>query len=115
MIGARTLVHPDFRRCANRRHHHIQPAIAIEVADGGTAMPTGRLDGQAGFGREGVEPEPALQYAQVAENGVRLRHRDPWSGLERLHMSPSDEDVFPPVIIEIENGDRKSTRLNSSH
>src|ERR1035438_7280932 len=109
MIGARTLVHPDLRRCANRRHHYIQPAIAIEVADGGAAMPTGRLDCQAGFGCEGVEPEPALQSAQVADDGVRLRHRDPWSGLERLHVSPSDEDILPPVIVEI---DRKSTRLN---
>src|ERR1035441_4673360 len=84
MIGARTLVQPDFRRGANRRHHYIQPAIAIEVAYGGAAMAAGRLDGQAGFGREGVEPDAALQYAQAAENGAWLRDRDPRRGLQRL-------------------------------
>src|ERR1017187_10605701 len=79
-------------------------SVAIQVAHRGAAVPPRRLCRQPRFGGECRE----LHASQIAEYGVRLRHGDARSRVQRLDVPPRDEYVLPAIVVEIENRRRVS-------
>src|SRR3546814_1601723 len=91
-----------------------------------------RGNGYAGASRHGRDPPPFGDAA--ANRGIRLKNgyagaldqlsmrpssRDDFSGRDRQRQSLRQAavigEVFRPEVLFDENGDRKSTRLTSSH
>ena len=95
-------VFPELGGRAQRGHHRIDAAVAIEIGERGAAM---RLhQREARFGGD------VLKYAsRVGEHAVgflvhrRLEHLDPV-----VHVRVGGEQVLPAVVVEIEQAELPS-------
>src|SRR5579875_202503 len=106
VAGRSGAVHPDLGRARERCRDDIDAAVAIEISEREAAVAGGRADAEAGFVGE---RDPFAVPAGIVENGVRLI--DILAGLrERSDMASADEDVFPPVVIQI-----VETRAEAGH
>src|SRR6516165_10328179 len=111
MSGAFRTVHPDFRVLAQSRDHHVHSPVTVEIAEGASAVASGRRGVETRFRGQGL---PLAGCAGIPKHRVVLidfvcGRRD------RLDMAASNEKILPAVIVKIEEpwsvaGMRKLTR-----